>query len=195
VLAPGRWTQGQRNSHRDSFLASSAASEGRSLFTANKSGGTTGAAAAFTGTFPSFDPHQDEDDDEGGDSDILLVEEEKDREEDRRLGGHAGGNGNLAALGDDATTRPSPSPFGAGNMYDQEGDSGGCEDPSEQLLERSAVMVAQMEMMRDDLEKMRTDNAILLESLAVAGDAIASAAAALDDDDDGAIIIEGAPYE
>jgi hypothetical protein len=80
-------------------------------------------------------------------------------------------------------------------MYDQEGDSGGCEDPSEQLLERSAVMVAQMEMMRDDLEKMRTDNAILLESLAVAGDAIASAAAALDDDDDGAIIIEGAPYE
>lgn len=83
----------------------------------------------------------------------------------------------LSAYGDDDTPS-SPSHSDGGQQRrprDARGRSGGRSGPYDQLLERVAVMTVQMEKMRDEFEKMRTENAILLESLVLAGeDAISS---------------------
>ena len=56
--------------------------------------------------------------------------------------------------------------------------------PYDSLLERVAMMTVQMERMRDEFEYMRSENASLLENLALAGEAVNLPMDSFDDDDE-----------
>jgi hypothetical protein len=99
----------------------------------------------------------------------------------------------LSAYGDGDDAAPAAQPR-AGRLRgarDAGGDAGGLgrSGPYDQLLERVAVMTVQMERMRDEFDKMRTENAILLEGLVLAGEEMSDGGvdkAAPGDDPEGA---------
>jgi hypothetical protein len=105
----------------------------------------------------------------------------------------------LSAYGDGDDAAPAARPRagrlrGARDAAGAAGGGGGS-GPYDQLLERVAVMTVQMERMRDEFDKMRTENAMLLEGLVLAGEEMSdgggvgvgtAAAGAAGDDPEGA---------
>jgi hypothetical protein len=139
--------------------------------------------------------HADEDDDEG-----------KDEREERR-GGGGGGNGggrgfrglagavdpcgaarcgsNGGGASSDRDMAPSPPPpatttTNTPNTIIDLSAYESLDAPYDHLLERVAVMTLQMEKMRDEFDQMRTENAVLIENLTMAGDAAAHVGLSVD---------------
>jgi hypothetical protein len=215
AMSSGHWAELGQNKTGDSLLTPSASFWGRSVLIAKKDGETTVTAGARAvgaadverdavsvhsdrrrGTIPPLARKRSKqgfDIDEDDDDKVPLVDEEEDGKEDRR-GEGAGGRANQSGSGGAAETPSSPSLFGSGSLRDQRDYSGDerydhVPEPSESMEIQMEAMLHGLEKKRNELEKMRTENAILLERLAVAGDATSSAAA-MDDDFDG-VLYEG----
>lgn len=114
-------------------------------------------------------------------------DDDKDEREERRGGGGGGGGFRGLAVdpcgagvrcgsgggSSDRDMAPSPSPRPPPKTIIDLSAYESLEAPYDHLLERVAVMTLQMEKMRDEFDKMRTENAILLDNLTLAGDAAA----------------------
>jgi hypothetical protein len=165
------------------LAASSPFSPGKGMLASKK---LLSQAASLVGCGSGAAHDADGDDDDEG----------KDEREERRGGGGGGGGGGgfrgLSAVdpcgagaarcgsngGSDRDMAPSspPPPPATTNTTATIIDLSAyeaLEAPYDHLLERVAVMTLQMEKMRDEFDQMRTENAVLLENLTLAGDAAA----------------------